>query len=418
MGDAMNHHDIDKALSDPGFFVDHDPHPLWRQLRKEDPVHWTEDLLKGFWSITRYDDIIAVTSEPALFTSAVLISVPTTPELEQLTPEMLGSGEMMLMTDPPLHAAMRRAFNRLMLPRAIGRFEVPGPQLVGEILDEALARGECDFVLDVAARLPMAFICEIMGIPRADWPDMFKWGNMIAGNEDPEYQVESGSALETRQEGSVSIGKYCVKAALERRGGNGEDLLSVLGNAQIQGRLLTERELAHNGLLYVGAGLETTRNAISAGLLALLEHPTQLDLLLKDESLMPTAVEEILRWSSPVTHFARVATRDSELGGKQIRQGDRVLLWFPSGNRDEAVFADPYAFNIRRTPNEHVAFSRGEHYCAGAHLARLELRLMLQALLKRTRQIELTGKVERLRSNFLAGIKHMPVRFTESRAAA
>jgi cytochrome P450 len=418
MGNSMNYQSIDQALSDPEFFVDHDPHPLWRQLREEDPVHWTRDSLKGFWSVTRYVDIIGVVSAPALFTSAQLISVPTTPELEQLTPEMLGSGEMMLMTDPPLHGAMRRAFNRLMLPRAVGRFEVPGPRLVREILDQALARGECDFVLDVAARLPMAFICEIMGIPRVDWPDMFKWGNMIAGNEDAEYQVESGSALETRQEGTVNIGEYCVKAALERRGGDGEDLLSVLGNAQINGRLLTDRELAHNGLLYVGAGLETTRNAISAGLLALVEHPAELELLMKDETLLPTAVEEILRWSSPVTHFARVAMKDTELGGKQIRKGDRVVLWFPSGNRDGEIFRNPYTFDVRRTPNEHIAFSKGEHFCAGAHLARLELRLMLQQLLKRTKQIELNGKVERLRSNFLAGIKHMPIRFAPSRAAA
>jgi len=414
----MNYRDIDEALSDPDFFVDHDPHPLWQQLREEDPIHWTEGLVSGFWSITRYDDIIAVVSEPALFTSARLISVPSSPELEQLTPEMLGAGEMMLMTDPPLHGEMRRALNRLMLPRAVGRFEVPGPQLVQGILDEALARGECDFVLDVAARLPMAFICEIMGIPRVDWPDMFRWGNMIAGNEDAEYQVESGSALETRQQGTVSIGNYCVEAALERRGGDGEDLLSVLGNAKLNGRLLTRRELAHNGVLYVGAGLETTRNAISAGLLALLEHPEELDRLQGNASLMPTAVEEILRWSSPVTHFARVATEDTELGGRPIKQGDRVALWFPSGNRDESVFENPYTFDIGRTPNEHIAFSKGEHFCGGAHLARLELRLMLQALLKRTKQIELTGKVERLRSNFLAGIKHMPVRFTQEQAAA
>ena len=413
----MDYRAIDQALSDPGFFVDHDPHPLWRQLRMEDPIHWTEGSGRPFWSITRYDDIIAVVSEPTLFSSAYLISLPSSPEMEQMTPEMLGSGQMMLMTDPPLHGAMRRAFNRLMLPRAVGRFEAPGPQLVREILDAALARGECDFVLDVAARLPMAFICEIMGIPRSDWPDMFKWGNMVAGNEDPEYQVESGSPLDTRQEGSRNIGSYCVTAALERRGGDGEDLLSVLGNATINGRLLTRSELAHNGLLYVGAGLETTRNAISAGLLALLEHPAQLELLLNDESLLPTAVEEILRWASPVTHFARAATRDTELGGRQIQAGDRVALWFPSGNRDEAVFENPYTFDVRRTPNEHIAFSRGEHFCGGAHLARLELRLMLQALLKRTKQIELTGKVERLRSNFLAGIKHMPVRFTESHAA-
>jgi cytochrome P450 len=408
----MDFQEIDKSLSDPGFFVEHDPHPLWHQLRKEDPVHWTEDLLKGFWSITRYEDIIAVVSEPATFTSAQLISVPTTPELEQITPEMLGSGEMMLMTDPPMHGAMRRAFNRLMLPRAMSRFEIPGPQLVAEILDEALARGECDFVIDVAARMPMAFICEIMGIPRSDWPMMFEWGNMLAGNEDPEYQVESGSPVDTRQQASMSLGRYCIAAALERRGTDGEDLLTVLGNAKLGGRLLTERELAHNGMLYIGAGLETTRNAISAGLMALIEHPAQLDELMNDEALLPVAVEEVLRWSSPVTHFARVATRDTELGGKQIRQGDRVLLWFPSANRDEDIFANPYTFDIRRAPNEHLAFSKGEHFCAGAHLARLELRLMLKALLKRTRQIELNGKVERLRSNFLAGIKHMPVRFT------
>jgi cytochrome P450 len=414
----MDQHFIDAALSDPGFFVDHDPHPLWKELRENDPIHWTEGLGKPFWSATRYDDIIAVVSKPTLFSSAYLIGLPSSPEMEQVTPEMLGSGEMMLMTDPPLHGAMRRAFNRLMLPRAVGRFEAPGPQLVREILEEAMARGECDFVVDIAARLPMAFICEIMGIPRKDWPDMFRWGNMVAGNEDPEYQLDSGSPLDTRQEGSRNIGLYCLEAALERRGGDGQDLLGVLGNATIDGRLLTRTELAHNGLLYVGAGLETTRNAISAGLLALLEHREQMDLLLEHPEIMPTAVEEILRWASPVTHFARVATMDTELGGKQIHAGDRVALWFPSANRDEAIFRDPYSFDLRRTPNDHLAFSRGEHFCGGAHLARLELRLTLQALLPRLRQIEITGKVERLRSNFLAGIKHMPVRFSESQAAA
>ena len=178
----MNSPHIDAALSDPGFFVDNDPHPLWKELRENDAIHWTEGLGRPFWSITRYDDIISVVSEQTLFSSAHLIGLPSSPEMEQVTPQMLGAGEMMLMTDPPLHTAMRRAFNRLMLPRAIGRFEAPGPQLVREILDEAMARGECDFVVDVAARLPMAFICEIMGIPREDRPNMFKWGNMVAGN--------------------------------------------------------------------------------------------------------------------------------------------------------------------------------------------------------------------------------------------
>jgi cholest-4-en-3-one 26-monooxygenase len=413
----MDYHYIDAALRDPEFFVNHDPHPLWKELREKDPIHWTKDSRKGFWSVTRYDDIVDVLSKPSLFSSAYMFALPSSPDLEQLTPAMLGSGESLLMTDPPLHAVMRRAFNRLMLPRAVGRFEAPGPQLVREILDEAMARGECDFVVDIASRMPMTFICEIMAIPRGDWPDLFKWANMIAGYDDPEYQVESGSPLDTQQQGARLIGKYCLNTALARRDGDGEDLLSVLGNATLNGRLLTNSELAQNGQLYAGAGLETTRNAISAGLLALLEHPAQMDLLLEHPEIMPTAVEEILRWSSPVTHFARVATQNTELGGKRIRAGDRVALWFPSGNRDETVFENPYAFDLRRSPNEHIAFSRGEHFCGGAHLARLELRVTLQELLPRIKQIELAGRVERLRSNFLAGIKHMPVRFTQSSVA-
>lgn len=410
--------DIDRALTDPGFFVDNDPHPLWRQLRREDPVHWTEGLVRPFWSLTRYDDIVAAFSEPNLFSSARGLVVPSSPEMEMLTPEVMGAGQMMIMTDPPLHGAMRRAFNRLFLPRPVGRYESPGEALVGEILAGVLAHGECDFVVEVAARLPMAFICEIMGIPRKDWPDMFRWGNMSAGQEDPEYQVESGSPLETQQQGVAGIGSYTAKLALERRGGDDEDLLSVLGNAKIGDRYLTEGELFHNGWLYILGGLETTRNAISGGLLALIQHPAERERLANSAKLMPTAIEEILRWTSPITHIARVATRDTELGGRKIRAGQRLALWIPSANRDEAIFDDPYRFDLRRTPNEQIAFGKGEHFCAGAHLARLELRLMLKALLTQIENIELAGKVERLKSNVIAGIKHMPVRFTQTRAVA
>ncbi len=409
---------IDHALTDSGFFVDNDPHPLWRQLRREDPIHWTQGIVSPFWSVTRYDDIIAVFSEPNLFSSMRGLIVPSSPEMEALTPEMQGAGQMMIMTDPPLHNAMRRAFNRLFLPRPIGKYESPGHELVAEILDGVLERGACDFVVEVAARLPMAFICEIMGIPRKDWADMFKWGNMSVGQEDPEYQVESGSPMETRQEGAANLGRYCAKLALERRGGTGEDLLSVLGNATVNGQPLTELQLIHNGFLYIVGGLETTRNAISGGLLALIENPEQRKRLVNNPALMPTAVEECLRWTSPLTHIARVATSDSELAGTKIREGDRVALWIPSANRDEKVFDDPYRFDIGRTPNEHIAFGKGEHFCAGAHLARLELRLMLTDILQRIEQIELAGKVERLKSNLIAGIKHMPVRFTQTRAAA
>jgi cytochrome P450 len=411
--------EIDRSLTDPGFFVDHDPHPLWRQLRREDPVHWTDGLLShGFWSLTRYDDIIEVFSHPLLFTSTKTLVIPATREMEALTPEAMGAGQMMIMTDPPLHGAMRRAFNRLFLPRPVGKYATPGEALVSEILNEVMERGACDFVVDVAARLPMAFICEIMGIPRPDWPNMFKWGNMSIGFADPEYQVESGSALDTRQQGAMNLGIYCMKLALERRGGDGEDLLSVLGNAEINGRKLNEGELIHNGFLYIAGGLETTRNAISAGLLALIQHPDEMRQLATNPILLPTAIEEILRWSSPVTHIARVATEDTAIAGRRIAKGDRVALWIPSANRDESIFDDPYRFDITRNPNEQIAFGKGEHFCAGAHLARLELRLMMRDLLSRVEQIELAGEVERLQSNLIAGIKHMPIRFRQSRAAA
>jgi cholest-4-en-3-one 26-monooxygenase len=410
--------DIDRALTNPGFFANHDPHPVWQQLRREDPIHWTQGLVRPFWSITRYDDIVAAFSEPNLFTSSRGLIVPSSPEMEQLTPEMMGAGQTMIMTDPPVHGAMRRAFNRLFLPRPVGRYETPGEALVSEILADVMTRGECDFVVEVAARLPMAFICEIMGIPRKDWPDMFLWGNMSIGFEDAEYQVASGSPLETRQTGIEKLGSYTTRLALERRGGDGEDLLSVLGNATLGGRYLTESELFHNGWLYMLGGLETTRNAISGALLALIQHPAERTRLVNRADLMPIAIEEILRWTSPITHIARVASRDTDLGGQKIREGEWVALWMPSGNRDEAIFVDPYRFDIERTPNEHIAFGKGEHFCAGAHLARLELRLMLKALLAQIDHIELAGKVERLTSNVIAGIKHMPVRFTPNRAVA
>jgi cytochrome P450 len=409
---------IDQALTDPGFFVENDPHPIWKQLRKEDPIHWTRGAVSPFWSITRYDDIVTVFSEPILFSSTRGLIVPSSPEMEQLTPEMMGAGEMMIMTDPPLHGAMRRAFNRLFLPRPVGKYESPGQLLVAEILDEAMGDGKCDFVVDVAARLPMAFICEIMGVPRKDWADVFKWGNMSIGFEDAEYQTESASPMETRQEAVKNLGAYCAELAMQRRGGDGEDLLSVLGNAEVNGQKLTELQLFHNGWLYIIGGLETTRNAISGGLLALIDHPEEHTRLLNNPALMPTAIEEILRWTSPVTHIARVATRDTAVGGTKIRENERIALWIPSANRDGSIFDDPYRFDLARRPNEHIAFGKGEHFCAGAHLARLELRLMLADLLNRIEHIELAGKVERLKSNLIAGIKHMPVRFTQMHVAA
>ncbi|MGO9056306.1 MAG: cytochrome P450 [Candidatus Binataceae bacterium] len=409
--------DVDHALTDPGFFVTGDPHSVWLQLRREDPVHWTVGrLTRGFWSVTRYADVLAVYDDPRTFSSEQGVHLPSSPQMESITPAQQGCGEALFVTDPPLHGTMRRALNRVFLPHAVARFESNGPKLVEDILLEVLPRGKCDFVSDIAAKIPMSFICQIMGVPREDRSAIYTWANMALSYEDPEYQV--GSAVETRYLGAKKIFQYCVRLALERRGGGGDDLISVLGNAEVGGRALTARELGHNGLMFVVGGLETTRNAISGGLLALIKHPDQMDLLTSDSALMTTAIEEILRWTSPVTQMMRTVSEDTQIGGKKLCRGDRVVVWNASANRDEEVFDNPYSFDISRTPNEHLAFGKGEHFCMGAHLARLELRLTLNALLKHMPEIELAGKVERLRSNFQAGVKHMPVRFTAPTATA
>src|SRR5579885_2792530 len=370
----MNRMDqIGRQLTDPEFFRSGDLHAVLGRLRAEDPVHWTQGNLScGFWSVTKYADVAAVAADPRTFSSQMAgIALPSSPQMEQISPQAMGCGESMIMTDPPRHIAMRKAFNRMFLPRAVAVLETSGRKLLAEILSGVLPRGECDLVVDVAAKLPMAFICEMMRIPRQDWEQMFIWGNMAVGPEDPEYQV--GSALDTRREGNSSIFKYCAQLALERRGGSGEDLLSIIGNAEPDGRRLNWRELGHNGGLFVIGGLETTRNAISGGVLALIENPHEMRRLRAAPSLMHTACEEILRWTSPITQLMRVATRDVELHGKKIRAGDRVVIWHASANRDEEAFPEPHRFDVGRSPNEHLAFGRGEHFCIGAHMARLEL---------------------------------------------
>ena len=279
------------------------------------------------------------------------------------------------------------------------------------------SRGECDFVVDVAARLPMGIICEMMDIPRANWESMFKWGNMVIGGEDPEYQV-GGSAMGTAMEGGMQIFMLCSELAKYRRDHPGQDLLSVIATARLDGELLNDMEIGHNAVMFVLGGLETTRNAISGGVLELIRNPDQFKRLAENPSLMPTAIEEILRWTSPITHIMRTATRDFEWRGKKIRDDDWVVIWNPSANRDQDAFPDPYRFDITRNPNYHLAFGQGEHFCIGSHLARLELRLMLEEVMRRMPDLRLAGEVERLTSFQVAGIKHMPVAFTPSKAAA
>ena len=401
--------DID--LSDFELFVQGKAHEVWRLLRAEAPVHWNagNELFPGFWSVTQYADVLTVSRDTTTYSSSRGISMMVDPD--NPTPAS-GAGKMLITIDPPQHGRLRRLVNKGFTPRMVAQLEPSVRAITTSILDEVAPRGACDFVTDIAALLPLGVICALMGVPREDWGLMFTLTNRVLGAEDPEYQTIAGDARETANQGLREMFGYFVRLVTARREEPRDDLISVLTEAEMDGESLTDEEILYFCYLLIVAGNETTRNAISGGMLALCEHPAERARLAADAALLPTAVEEILRWTSPVMHMARFVTRDTVLHGQPIRAGERVLMWYPSANRDAAVFPDADRFDVGRTPNEHIAFGLGEHFCLGAGLARQELRVMFETLLARLPDIALAGPVERLRSGFIGGIKHMPIRFT------
>jgi cholest-4-en-3-one 26-monooxygenase len=290
----------------------------------------------------------------------------------------------------------------------IARMEDSIRRATRAIVDEVIEQGRCDFVTKVAAELPLEVIADIMGVPQEDRHLVFNWSNRLIGFDDPEFQT----SLEDAREAAAEVWGYANQLAEGRKGKEGKDLVTVLINAVVDGEQLTEMEFDGFFLLLAVAGNETTRNLITGGMLALIENPAARARLLADPTLLPTAVEEMLRWVTPVIHFRRTAMRDVEIRGAKIKKGDKVVLYYPSANRDEDVFANPNVFDVGRTPNEHLAFGIGQHSCLGLNLARLEIRVMFEEILRRMPDIELDGKVRRLRSNFINGVKEMPVKFT------
>jgi cytochrome P450 len=391
-------------------------HAIWRRLRREEPVAWVPPAhghdgraYPGFWNITKYADIVTISRDPATFISGQGITLGTTPE--HAGPEA-GLGKMLIVTDPPRHVRLRRLVNKGFTPRAVAAFAPHVRQITTAILDDVAGRATGDFVTDVAARLPLAVIGDLMGVPQHDWPLLFRLTNQLLGGKDPEYQTEGVGGYETIARAHRQMFAYFAAAVADRRRHRKDDLVSVLVNAEIDGDRLSEEEILYFCSMLILAGNETTRNAISGGVLALFESPEQRERLQGTPDLLPMAVEEILRWVSPVLHMARTATRDVEMRGRQIRAGERVVLWYPSANRDEAIFADADTFDVGRTPNDHVAFGLGEHFCLGAGFARLELRVLFEELLQRFPDLAPAGPPERLRSTFIGGIKHLPVRYT------
>jgi cholest-4-en-3-one 26-monooxygenase len=316
---------------------------------------------------------------------------------------------MMLNMDPPMHTRYRLLVNKGFTPKHIADLEARARTLTNEILDEVCEQGECDFVTDVAAELPLQVIAELMGVPAEDRHLVFDWSNRMIGSEDPEYAVSQEAA----QSASMELYAYCHKLQEEKKAEPGEDIMSVLMRSEVEGERLSELEIDLFFLLLCVAGNETTRNLIAHGMIALFDNPDQREKLQGDPSLVRSTVEEMLRWGTPVMHFRRTATADTEIADQKIAEGDKVTIWYSPANRDGSVFEDPYRFDVTRDPNLHVAFGGGgPHFCLGSNLARMEIRVMFEELFKRLPDIEQAGPASRLRSNFINGIKHLPVRFT------
>ena len=384
---------------------------MFTLLRAEDPVHWTpEPDGPGFWSITKHADLQHVNRDTEGF-SAELGGI-TLLESSTLEDGMDMRGKIMVMTDPPRHTRYRLLVNKGFTPRMIGLIEAHLGYRAELIVDQVIERGACEFVTELAAELPLQAIAEIMGVPQEERHLLFDWSNRLVGADDPEYNKDPDDKADATM---AAAELYMFASALgeARRSDPRDDVVTKLINAEIDGDKLTSEEFELFILLLAVAGNETTRNATAHGMHAFMTYPDEFAKLRDHPELMASAVEEVLRWSSPVLYFRRQATGDVELRGKQIKAGDKIAMWHVSGNRDEDVFEDPFRFDIERTPNDHVAFGGGgAHFCLGANLARLELRLLFEQLVTRTHDMHLVGDVERLRSNFIGGIKHLPVEFT------
>ena len=393
------------------------PHADFALLRKEAPVFWyPRNEVLPFWAITRHADIVSISKQPEHFLNAPnSIDIPAEPGAAEyeLPPTIVSM-------DLPKHRIYRQLLSRRFTPRALHQLRADIEQIGREIVDglaEGGLDGECDFVERVAMPLPMAVIAWLLGVPREDWNQLFDWTNQAAAPADPDFAGAGEHAGQTRERANSELFAYFAQLIEARRRKPEDDLVSLLGAAQLDGKPLPDHELLSYCMLLIVGGNETTRNATTGGMLALIENPDQLALVQRDPALLKPAVEEILRWTTPIVHMGRTSAHDVELHGQKIRAGDILALFYPSANRDEQVFDEPFAFRVERSPNRHLTFGVGEHFCLGAHLARVELQVVFRHLIERLADAEVAGPIERLRSLFVGGIKHLPIRY-RLRAAA
>lgn len=393
-------------LYDPDGYVAGPPHEIFERLRREEPVFWQPmPDGTGYWAILRYADVMTVARDPQTYSAARGGVV-----LEDLTPETLAMmQDMLLAMDPPRHVGYRRNVSPQFTARVIGKLEPRVRAICQQIMRDAAAQGEVDFVHDVCAKLPSQVVGELVGIPEEDWPQIHAWSERNSGGQDPEF---SSGYSDDASSATIEMAMYAIGLAQQRREEPLEDLTTLMLAMEIDGEPMTDIQFGSFFVQLVTAGNDTTRTMLSSGLLALLDHPEQLAEIRAGRALIPAAVEEILRWANPLHYFRRTATCDTELGDVKIDEGQKVAMMYTSVNRDELIFKDSQAFDIHRDPNAHLSFGTGGHFCLGVHLARLEGRVFFEELLDAFPTIEQTGDATRQRSNLNNALKSLPVRLT------
>ena len=415
------------SLSEAGTFQDQDAvHEIFKELRREDPVAWCPELEggRGFWSVTKYDDIQFVSKNPKIFSSdrihgGITFETAETRRIRKISRgkevqdkfknlNILEAGDSMIQMDPPSHTKRRGMVAPGFSPKRLLNLTPQIRKRCVDILTQISGKGECEFISSVAAELPIQMLVELFGVGQEDRSKLLTWSNTIIGGDDPDMRADTDHVIAVLTE----LYQYAIELHAKRREEPGDDLISMLANTEIEGKLMSINDYVSAFILLIVAGNETTRNSISGGVLALSQHPEERQKLLENPLLIDKAVDEIIRWVHPVIYMGRTALEDIKLGDKDIKKGDRLVLWYMSGNRDEDKWEDPFLFNISRNGPRHLSFGYGQHLCIGWRLAEIQLTVCIEELLKRFPGYSVKGEIKRMQSNFLNSIKSMQVEYT------
>ncbi|MBW2393500.1 MAG: cytochrome P450 [Deltaproteobacteria bacterium] len=392
------------------------PHESWTELREKDPVHLCKPPGYGpFWAITRHADICRISKDPETFLSDPgIVMLDETRSKFREEDQGLGMMKTIIEMDPPEHRTFRKVASGWFTPNALSRVDAVVEKSARDTVDKlagATGEGECDFAIEVATAHPLRVLCSILGVAQEDEPYILEMTNQLFGSDDPDLQRKGVDRAQAIRELGLEFYQFFAKIIEDRRANPRDDLASVLANGKVDGELMGPMETFGYYLITFTAGHDTTKNAIAGGMRALVDNPNELERVRVNPELVNPLFEEIVRWTTPVNYMKRTASRDVELAGKNIREGDEVVLFYASANRDDEIFEDPFSFRIDRDPNPHVGFGIGEHFCLGSNLARRSARALFRELTSRLEHVELAGEPEWIQSSFVVGLKHLPLRY-------